>query len=385
MAKITKVLIWGHHGEKNIGDDAMLRYSLESLVTTRSDLKLTLCCGDGVDLDWIKKLGVSIVPRNRTRVLREIARHHVVIILGGTLLHSSSSIYRYDLAGLAFLALMIYSRMLGKRIGLVGLGLGPFQRKIGNTLGRWSCRLAHYISVRDQTSYEWLLQSRIGSCNFRRCADPAYGLKPIRVKQDSKRLGISALPYFAGYSKDPAADSKIIAGFCEVVEYWLSCSNDSEVVLLPFNNKTGVDCDLNILREIYQRFQSAGRIKIIPYSSNPYSMIREMALCFGVIAMRYHSVLLAHLANIPMVVVDYHGKTTSLLREIKFPPAARVPATAIDSGVMLPFVKRLLDDPQAHLAARRSEEFGDLLLQLWPDDGFWNTTVDRHGVKARLQ
>ena len=374
MAAIKNVFFWGHHGEKNIGDDAMLRYSLESLVATRSDLKLTLSCGDAIDLGWIKTLGISIVPRNRLKILHEIARHDVVIILGGTLLHSSCSRVRYDLAGLAFLGLMIYSRMLGKRIGLIGMGLGPFQRRIGNTLGRWSCRLAHYISVRDPASYEWLLQSKVGSCDFRRCADPAYGMKPTSVKQDIKRLGISALPYHAGYSKDPGGDYKIVEAYCEVVEYWLSQSNNNEVVLLPFNNKEGVDSDLNVLTEIYQRFQNSGRIQIISYSPNPNSMIRELSRCFRVIAMRYHSVLLTHLVNIPMVVVDYHGKTTSLLREIGFPLAATIPAAAVVPGALLPLVKQLLDCPQAHLAAKRSEEFNDLLPPIWPDDGFWDKT-----------
>ena len=193
-------------------------------------------------------------------------------------------------------------------------------------------------------------------------------MSPDSALRSPFRLGISALPYHTGYAERPDGDSGIVEALSEVVSDWLARSPSHEVVLLPFNNKPGPDHDRHILGPLLQRHTVTGRVRLADYSPDPSHTLNEIAACGALVAMRYHSVLLAHLAGTPMIVINYHGKTTALLDEIGFPTAARIPARAVAPGSLRPLVAALAARPDAHLAAKSPEMFHGLLRQVWPPD-----------------
>jgi polysaccharide pyruvyl transferase WcaK-like protein len=366
----VRILVHGHHGVGNVGDDAMLRDAMGRLRAHWPEAQITLSAGPCIDARWCAEHSIRVVPRSRSAMLRELMAHDALVLIGGTWLHSAQGTYKYDVVGIYLSALMLLANLAGLQTALVAIGIGPFKRRVGRWIARTVCRQADFISVRDPASWDWLRAQRLPKTQIARCADPAYGLSPSGHPRKPHRLGISALPYHAGYTKHPTGDSGLVAALSEAVSDWLARSSSHEVVLLPFNNKPGPDSDLQILEPVLRRHVATGRITLAGYSPDPYRMLDEVAVCGAMISMRYHSVLFGHLSGTPMLVIDYHGKTTSLLDEIGFPAAARIPVEEVAPGTLRAPIAALIRAPASHLAAHGRHTFDDMLSSMLPKDGF---------------
>ena len=106
------------------------------------------------------------------------------------------------------------------------------------------------------------------------------------------------------------------------------------------------------------------------YSPDPHLMLDEVEACGAMISMRYHSVVLGHLSGTPMLVIDYHGKTSALLDEIGFPAAARIAVKEVAPGRLRAPLAALIRAPDSHLAAKGSHMFDNMLSSMLPKDGF---------------
>jgi polysaccharide pyruvyl transferase WcaK-like protein len=349
----------------------MLRHAIDVLREGRPELRVTLSAGAMTDPAWCSRQGIRLVPRTRLRLLREMASHDALVVLGGTWLHSSTTSLRYDLVGGSLGLLLLYARMLGLKTALLALGIGPFEKKVGHRIAKMVCGLCRFVSVRDLASWEWLMEAGLSGVRIQRCADPAYGLKPVEGPRAALRLGVSALPYHAGYTSRHDGDTGLTTAISEAVGAWLARSPAHEVVLLPFNNKPGIDSDFNILGPVFDQHAGTGRIRMPEYSADPNVMVGEVRRCGAMIAMRYHSVLISHLAGTPMLVIDYHGKTTALLDEIGFPAGARIPADQVVPGTIAPRLDALEKSPASHLARLGPGIFSEHLRTIWPEGSFW--------------
>ena len=88
----------------------------------------------------------------------EILRSSTFILGGGTHLFDYGIKRRALKIQLRLLFLVLFTKLLGKKVYILGNGLGPFQTQWGKFLARIICYLADYISVRDKISYSFLIE-----------------------------------------------------------------------------------------------------------------------------------------------------------------------------------------------------------------------------------
>jgi len=88
--------------------------------------------------------------------------------------------------------------------------------------------------------------------------------------------------------------------------------------------------------------------------------------------MRLHSCVLAYMASLPVLMLDYHPKCRGFAREVGFPPGAVVDLDQLrDTGVLTERIEALVESggrfraavPPDVMAARAAENFR--LLHAW--------------------
>lgn len=93
---------------------------------------------------------------NLLKHLQKILQNKEIILLGG-LFQDQTSIR----SNFYYLLVVLYAKLLGKRVEFRATGLGPFRSKISKMVTLLAYKLANQISVRDQFSSNFLTRHRI--------------------------------------------------------------------------------------------------------------------------------------------------------------------------------------------------------------------------------
>lgn len=364
--KPSKMLVFGHHGVGNVGDDAMLTHAIDQLKASNPEVEIGICAGDLTDDEWCRCHRITRHPRTPLSLLRALAQYDQLVLLGGTHIHSTPGTSRYNVINGMLALVLSVARAAGKDVMMAGVGIGPIGDRLGASLARIACRQASFISVRDHRSFACVSNLRLKRTRVVQCSDPAYGLGVPSVERVPTRLGVSAMPFHASYMDRAEGDGQTIRALCAAVESWIRLSSDHDVLLLPFNSRPGRDQDHQVLLPILRRFEPTGRVRIAPYLPNPQMMLGTVAGCGAMIGMRYHSVLYGHMTSTPMVVIEYHMKTRALVEEIGFPTDACIEVRSLGPDKLREMVERLASNPPAHRASKGPEMFHSNLRKIWP-------------------
>ena len=238
MAK--KILLAGYYGFGNLGDDILLETYLARL-RPRFDVSVLLP-GQPVDR-WS--------PR---AVVRAVANTDILLFGGGGIFQDKTGSL-----GLAYyLSLILLARLFGKRVVLLGQGIGPLS-PFGLPLTRAVLRLAEKITVRDAASLELL-----------------EGLS-VSLSADSALLW-EGLQGPAGRS--PAAPPKKIV----------------------FIAREGPDLDdaLRLVRDLAEK--SGAAVETLPFQpAVPRKTLERLKEADLVVSMRLHGLILAAALGIPCI------------------------------------------------------------------------------------
>lgn len=118
---------------------------------------------------------------------------------------------------------------------------------------------------------------------------------------------------------DPAKEKQIaycredyINGIVKIIKYYLN--KDQKVVLMSFCEDEG---DLKIAGEILGRFDSNSKIQLYNYNSmgKALEIIKNSK---GIVATRFHAMILAFLFKKPVLPIVYNEKTINILNDFKF-------------------------------------------------------------------
>ncbi|MFC1600358.1 polysaccharide pyruvyl transferase family protein, partial [Patescibacteria group bacterium] len=159
-----KIIICGHYGASNIGDEAILISLLQNLNKVKPDADITILSYDpkntknfhNIKSNYLLPLGFRSIFRGifkgeLRKTLRSI-KHCDKFILGGGGLFTDEKIFAVFLWGLhAFVALKYK-----KPLYMLGQSVGPLKTKIGKWIARKAFVKAKMIYVRDEASKELL-------------------------------------------------------------------------------------------------------------------------------------------------------------------------------------------------------------------------------------
>ena len=345
-----QVFIFGYYGWKNTGDDAMIHAILQELCALTDRAEFAVLSLVPVVIPPQARGRVRFIKPSPVKVFWEILQSSVLVIGGGTHIFDYGIKRRAAKILSRILLLVLFARVSGKRVYILGNGIGPLTTAWGKTLAKLICRLADYISVRDRESYRIL--ERWGFTDKARLAfDPSVLIEPSPeihggLPEGDKRIsGISLSPVFEIYYNHREKDCQLVEKIAKPVNQWLKQNPRGEAWLFVFKGKSKDD-DVQITQLLQERLQPPEQVKLIGYDPDPAKTLARLAQCHAFIGMRYHSCLFAYLNGVPLLIIDYHPKCRALAEEIELSEPAVISLPEILNGQFQERWNNLLDSPK---------------------------------------
>lgn len=321
----TRLLIIGHYGGANTGDEAMLLGLLRGVRAAGWPADIVVAAKESFAPEWVQEFGATVIPLAPVAIMRALAQTDLVVFGGGTNFHDDYRGRRYLRHLIAMgrlLGVFTLARLLGCKVAWLSVGLGPFFRSPTRWLARAASRTAQILVARDRNSEmlagKWLPRRRV------RYAFDLAGLVPLEPNssEDSnlagKRrvLGVSVKLVAETQSVGPEGDD-FQSLLALTLQDLLREDPELEVKVFPFRGGE-VESDIAPSRWLVAELEKVApaRVRLVPYRVDPRAMLNEIAGCTHFIATRYHAAVLAYLAGCRFVVVPYHLKVTEFLKVI---------------------------------------------------------------------
>lgn len=343
-----RFVIFGYNGWHNTGDDAMTYVLLRELhvrfphamfiVPARAPCKIP---------EEVKEL-VKFVELRPWRLLREMMKSSVFVMGGGTHFPIERGPLIKRLAVLTgILTMTTWAKVFGNRIYLIGIGIEPAQTIWGTLFSKCILRLADFISVRDTASFK-----RVKSMGFDRKSVLSFDLSAlllgspassplsdcqIRLLTDKEcrptKIGVSILPFYEIYVGDKKRDQQLVHMVADALNKWLAKDIKNTAYLFTIKGASKQD-DVLVTDLLRAKLRPTGRVRLIPYDSDPLQMLSQVAQCDAFIGMRYHSCVFAYLTRIPLLIINYFDKCQALAEDIQLPRSALITPDEILEGLL---------------------------------------------------
>jgi O-antigen/teichoic acid export membrane protein/polysaccharide pyruvyl transferase WcaK-like protein len=352
-----RVFIHGHYSKGNVGDEGLLNQLVEALSQT-VDGPLEVTYSAKSPLIRSDQGGLSFVhlPNSFPGLLGAAARANLVLFGGGSQFQDHG-----DWTRTRFLLKPLLLSLVARRVGGVGLSLGPIQTWPGRLLTRLTLGRMRLVQVRDTASL-----------------DLARELGVVATAGEDLMLGASPLPAQVRRSRPNA--SAISAVGAESVRRLA-------VSLVPFAATRGVTPDeqLQLLAQVRAAlvnldnvapfglaFEPASDTGVLRQALPPGAQILEMSLlgtrqaladADAVLATRLHCLVFSFLQKRPTLVLAYHPKVLAMAQRLGYPDHAVLTPTSLLQGDLLAVkLAELLARPEHFLPTRTPEDVQALAL-----------------------
>jgi polysaccharide pyruvyl transferase WcaK-like protein len=210
-----------------------------------------------------------------------------------------------------------FSRLCGARVAVLGIGWDDLSTRLGRRFAFTALRLAHYRAFRDSGTLQKLSAAGL-DLESHVCPDPAFGLPvPSRSRVENRQPVIMVCPIsFRAWLRQPDASySNYIESLIDSCRQWV---REGYIVRIANSQTTA---DIPMVRELADRLHStsidSGRFQFSDTRSvSGYLEIARSADL--VVASRLHALILAAVAETPMVAVSYGRKVSQLMADLRF-------------------------------------------------------------------
>ena len=367
-----RVLLFGHFGGDNFGNEATLLASLYHLrrlaptaeltcICTRSDAAAAMYGIPAIPIRtplvkrWnpsgsftraIRKL-VFVIPHEIgewLRSLRTLGGVDALIVPGSGILQDSATLLEwgpYDMFRWSLAA-----KLRGCKLVFLSVGAGPLYTRAGRFLVKTALRVADYRSYRDESTRQYLKQIWLPAGTDPVYPDLAFSLPksllPTGPNGGAHRpvvsLGLMIEPGRYGSEQPNAAAHQIYLEALAAFTRWLLAGEyDLRLVV-------GDVVDKHVIQEFTSLMQEQGisyeenRVIAEPAASTE-EFLQQLAAADFVVATRFHNALLALLLKKPVLAISFHHKCTSLMSQMGLSKYC-LDITRLDSAQM---IERFLD------------------------------------------
>lgn len=297
----SRVLLCGYYGEHNLGDDALLA-TLLALLPSSCPVVVTAQDHRQVQAQF----GVVTCPRGEPiRLLWALMRTQVLVLGGGSLLQDSTS----QRSLLYYVALILAARLLGRSVLLWSQGLGPLKTRTSRLLARLSLHLVQGITWRDDQSAAmaaaWGIHAPVGR-------DPVWSL-PRRNAVHSTDGPIAGAICLCWRPTPLLHD----AGWRQLENQVIEDAkrHQTPVCLVPFHARQ----DASLLKACAAKLEAAGLVCQFWRPRTPWDFMEGLASVHLVVAMRLHGVILAAMADRPLLALSYDPKVDAAATAMAIP------------------------------------------------------------------
>lgn len=361
-----RVGLFGHYGQDNLGDEAVILSSIQNLreripnielvglslnpedTRKRYDIEAFPIRINGINkgksrkrkhfinLSWIRwfkdlvpltiKLNLSGLihslqnPASVIRFHREVKEQlrdlDALIVCGSGQLEDYGGPWGYPYTIMKWVLL---AKSMGVKVFVTSVGAGPPVHNLSFWMYKKALRKADYISYRDDWSKQ-VIEDRIPGIDGFIYPDLAHSLKVLPVnghpQKDQKTVAINAVPIDLKSHMNEGLQENFDIYTKQLVELV------RHVLHLGFSVKffNGHPTDLSVAEEVISRLEKSrdaipGEVTIIKNDS-VQDLINTLSQADLIVATRFHSILLPLLLGKPVLGLCYHEKSQKLLEEV---------------------------------------------------------------------
>jgi polysaccharide pyruvyl transferase CsaB len=231
--KKNKVIISGYYGFGNIGDEAILTSIVDTIRAVKPNTDFVVLSSNTSYTSSM--LGVRAINRlNIPLIMFELMTTDLFISGGGGLMQ--------DITGPASVAyyggLLKIAQSMNVNTMVYAQGIGPLNKSFNINLTKNIFNKVDAITVRDDTSYNDLIEMGVDKKRIQVTADPALLLDSI-TKEETKQIfsesgidtnipiiGIAIRPWHSWYERQLKAFTSVV--------YQLAKKYNMQIVLIPF-------------------------------------------------------------------------------------------------------------------------------------------------------
>ena len=311
-------IVTGYYGHGNFGDELLLEETLRILQGL--PFRVSVQVVSGRPNETARRFDVPVVPaRGLWRRVMTVARADMVLVGGGSLLKDSS--IRGGLSLGAALIDVVLGIMFGRTCLMFGVGIGRIRHRRGRFFLKVLLNRLQLVVVRDGASRKQLADLGVKDSILQLGADLVYSslAKGTTHRDDasSVRVGVS-LPgsdlYWAELESGLSVE-RLLAAIAIAVE---TTFHDRHITVVLASLHEGEELsDSSILDDLEVMFTEVDQVVRCDFSRSRLRKVLEEFQSFDImIAMRFHAVVVASLANVPFLPLVWDEKVRHLCFEL---------------------------------------------------------------------
>jgi len=387
MKTPLNIFINGWYGQLNAGDDAILDVFIEQTLA-RFDAHFTVLSELPENIPQTPRVRSlhhpallgretpsALVKGRLWRHVNELRKADLFVLGGGGILRDNTNWRNL----LRLLDEIWFAKMLGKKIMLYGIGVGPFKTALGRKLIGFSARLCDLVTVRSERCAQLLRDVGVDPQRIHVVSDPAFLLTTrVPVDPELHRLfepGKKTIGFYPTFALDVCYPGD--AHFIELAKALDRIGEDPEVRLVAVPMSV-LDTDLDDVataRRIRGFMKYPERLQIYEKRLDASELKWVTSQATLNLTVRLHAMIFSLGANVPVVAVNYEPKVANVFSEFNMPQymvdmtpdlGDRIVAATTLALANLPNYASAIRERRAHISANAMRIF-DLMSELYPN------------------
>jgi polysaccharide pyruvyl transferase CsaB len=398
MKNPLNIFINGWYGQLNAGDDAILDVFVEQTLL-RFDARFTVLSelpGNIPQTSRVRSLyhpallgretPSALVKGRLWRHVNELRKADLFVLGGGGILRDNTNWRNL----LRLLDEIWFAKMLGKKIMLYGIGVGPFKTTLGRKLIGLSARMCDLITVRSENCARLLREVGVDPQRIHVVSDPAFLLSPrVPADPELRRLfepGKKTIGFYPTFALDVCYPGE--EHFIELAKALDQISEDPEVrlVAVPMSVLDAELDDVATARRIQGFMKHPERLHIYEKRLDASELKWVTSQATLNLTIRLHAMIFSLGANVPVVAVNYEPKVANVFSDFNMPQymvdmtpdlGERIVEAVKLALSNLPAYTDAIRERRCHVSAGATRIF-DLMADLYP-----NRKKETQAVPAR--
>lgn len=307
--------IIGYFGAGNLGDELLLKSTI-GLISSLGQTKLIVFSENPPETKIFFPNCKVINKFSFFPLISSLFECDALLVGGGSIFQDASSFKSL----VYYTGVCLLACLMGKKLVLLGQGVGPLNGTISKFLCKLVYQLAHSISVRDLDSYEF---AKNWNANVKFSGDLVWTLKNIEFPANDTIERVIPKSVVLSLRSDKVSREQI-----EYFQHFLTQKFHGYKINLVALQKP----DIEALEELADGLKGAEVFEIYNYGAwKQYGakLFQDAELC---LAMRFHALLLGIKAGTPCIGISYDPKVRVLCQEVNLPfiELSELNASALD-------------------------------------------------------
>lgn len=289
---MTKYVVSGYIGFDNFGDEAIASVLTSHLKSNGAE-KITLLSSNPQKTARL----YEVYSANYLKFLKPIIDSDVLISGGGSLLQDITSLKSL----IYYLSVISTALIFKKKVIIFAQGFTPYRTKIGENITKFILKHCHKIYVRDSKSQDILKNMNIDA---ELVADPVFATNIPKI-ENHKGVGIQLRSFHT-----------LTDSFLNTLATEIAARFKHETIKL-FSLQDSLD--ISVLEKFSKLLKERGLESIIYKNLSVNDTIKEISQLEYLVGMRFHANLVAAMAGVKVLGINYDIKVLNLAKHIGFP------------------------------------------------------------------